>query len=233
VLIDDSDEAATIRLEVIDTAPGVPPEMREELFSRPRVPLGESISTGMEPAISRRLAGLMGGELGVESDPEDGNLFYLELRLEKQPDDVEYSPAPRFDLRGLRALVVGGDPTGRELLLEQLVAWGTHADLVDDGPLALGTLREAAGTDAPYDLVILDTDRPDTGVLGLARRIKEEPAASGARVVLLSSLTEDELEEPSARAGVDALLTKPVSGQRLLEALKAAAGSGPGPASPE
>jgi signal transduction histidine kinase len=122
VLIDESIEAATIRLEVIDTAPGVPPEMREKLFSRPKVPLGESISTGLEPAISRRLAELMGGELGVESDPENGNLFYLELSLEKQPDDVAYVPAPRFDLRGLRALVVGGDPTGRELLIEQLAA---------------------------------------------------------------------------------------------------------------
>ena len=231
VLIDESDGAATIRLEVIDTAPGVPPEMREEIFSRPKVPLGESISTGMEPAISRRLADLMGGELGVESDPEDGNLFYLELRLEKQPDDIEYSPAPRFDLRGLRALVVGGDPTGRELLLEQLVAWGTHADLAESGPGALGALRAAAGGGAPYDLVILDTDGPDTSVLELARGVKEDPAS--ARVVLLSSLTEEELEGPSAGFGVDALLTKPVSGQRLLEALKAAAGSGPGPAGPE
>ncbi|MDQ3316658.1 MAG: HAMP domain-containing histidine kinase, partial [Actinomycetota bacterium] len=104
VLIDESIEAATIRLEVIDTAPGVPPETRDELFSRPKVPLGESISTGMEPAISRRLAELMGGALGVESDPENGNLFYLELSLEKQPDDVTYVPAPRSDLRGLRAL---------------------------------------------------------------------------------------------------------------------------------
>jgi len=231
VLIEESEEAATIRLEVIDTAPGVPPEMKEELFSRPKVPLGESISTGLEPAISRRLAELMGGELGVESDTEAGNLFYLELRLQKQPDDVEYAPAPRFDLRGLRALVVGGDPTGREMLHEQLVAWGTRADLAESGPRALGALREAAGEGAPYDLVILDTDSPDTGVLGLARGIKDEPAASDARVVLLSSLTEDELGEPAA--GVDALLTKPTSGGRLLEALKAAAGSGPAHAAPE
>lgn len=232
VLIGESDDAATIRLEVIDTAPGISPEMREELFSRPRVPLGESISTGMEPAISRRLAKLMGGQLGVESDPEDGNLFYLELRLEKQPDDVEFTPAPRIDLRGLRALVVGGDPTGRELLLEQLVSWETRADHADDGALALAALRKAATEGSPYDLVILDTDQPDAGVLGLARRIKEEPA-SDTRVVLLSSLTEEELGEPSVEIGVDALLTKPVSGHRLLEALKAVASSSPGSAGPE
>ena len=233
VLIDDSDGAATIRLEVIDTAPGVPPEMREELFSRPKVPLGESISTGMEPAISRRLAELMGGRLGVESDPEDGNLFYLELRLEKQPDDVEFTPAPRFDLRGLRVLVVGGDPTGRELLLGQLVSWETNADHADDGAGALSALGAAASKGSPYDLVILDTDRPDAGVLELAREIKREPAASGARVILMSSLTGDELGRSSPEAGVDALLTKPVSGHRLLEALKTAAGSSPGSAGPE
>ena len=232
VLIDESDDAATIRLEVIDTAPGISPEMREELFSRPKVPLGESISTGMEPAISRRLAELMGGRLGVESDPEDGNLFYLELRLEKQPDDVEFTLAPRIDLRGLRALVVGGDPTGRELLLGQLVSWETRADHTDDGAGALAALTTAAAEGSPYDLVILDTDQPDAGVLELAREIKRGPAASGARVVLMSSLTGDELGRSAPEAGVDVLLTKPIPGTRLYDALKAAVGSRPGTTGP-
>ena len=222
VLIEESDAAATVGFEVIDTAPGVPPARRDELLSRPSLPTGGSAGTGMELVISRRLVELMGGVLGFEGGPGEGNLLSFELRLEKQPERQGFSAAPRFDLRGLRALVVG-DPTSRELLREQAASWGMDADPAEGGGEALELLR-AAG-ERPYDLVILDTDLPDARTAELARALKAAPAASGAQIVVLTSLTRDEVQ---SGADVAAVLTKPVSQARLYESLTAVTGSRPG-----
>ena len=221
VLIEDAEEA-TVGFEVIDTAPGVTLERREELLTRPTLPTGGSMVTGMELVISRRLVDLMGGELGFEGGTGEGNLLSFELRLERQPERQGFSPAPRFDLRGLRALVVA-DPTGRELLREQAASWGMRADPAEGAAEALDLLHSA--TDEPYDLVILDTDLPDVRTAELARTLRTGQAAPNARLVVLSSLTRAEME---LEADVAATLTKPVSQARLYECLTAVASSRPG-----
>lgn len=232
VLVEESDAGATIRFEVIDTAPGISPRLRNELFSQPSIPLGESIGTGMELPISRRLADLMGGEIGVESEPDEGNILFFELHLEKQPERSELSLAPRFDLRGLRALIVGDEPTSHELLREQAISWGMRADLADEGPEALALLRNASAGDEPHDLVILDADLRGASALELARVIKADPATSDAQLVLLSSLAQDELDERTEDAGIAVVLTKPVPQARLYECLASITSSRPGAPTP-
>ena len=227
VLLEDSDAAAKVRFEVIDTAPGLSPERRAEMFSRPHLPLGESIATGMELAISRRLVDLMGGEIGADSEPEEGNVFWVELLLEKQVDPPDFYPAPRSDLRGVRALLVGGDPTSRELLREQADSWEMLARHVEDGPGALTILRETAAGGEPFDMVVLDAEPRDEQILELKREIKADPALAGTRLVLLSSASRDDLDWRGEHADLAALLTKPVPQARLYRSLAAVMGSCP------
>jgi two-component system sensor histidine kinase/response regulator len=224
VLIEDSDETAVVRFEVIDTRTGVETG-QEDLLFRPFSQIGVSTAhgyggTGLGLAISRRLVEMMGGRIGVESEPGEGSILWFEVPLQKRPEGLEASPAPRFDLRNLRVLIVGNDLTSQELLHEQTTSWGMQATSVEDGPRALELLRDAAETEEPYDLVLLDTALSGMSALDLARAIKADPATSAVQLVLLSSLNRENLSGEAQRAGIATLMIKPVPQARLYESLK-------------
>lgn len=223
-LVEPSDEAVVIRFEVIDTGAGVEPG-QEDLVFQPFSQVDASTTweyggTRLGLAISKRLVELMGGEIGVESDPGGGKTFWFNLPLQRQPEGLGASLAPRFDLRDLRILIAGNDPTSQELLHEQANSWGMYATGVKEGPQAQTLLREAAEAGEPYDLAILDTDLADMNTLELARSIKAEPDIAAVQLVLLSSFSQEDLSQEAREAGIATLLTKPVTQARLYESLK-------------
>ena len=223
-LVEPSDEAVVIRFEVIDTGAGVEPG-QEDLVFQPFSQVDASTTweyggTRLGLAISKRLVELMGGEIGVESDLGEGKTFWFNLPLQRQPEGLGASLAPRFDLRDLRILIAGNDVTSQELLHEQANSWGMYATGVEEGPLAQTLLREAAEAGEPYDLAILDTDLAGMNTLDLARAIKAEPDIAAVQLVLLSSLSQEDLSQEAREAGIATLLTKPVTQARLYESLK-------------
>jgi two-component system sensor histidine kinase/response regulator len=119
----------------------------------------------------------------------------------------------------VRVLVVDDNHTNRLILGDQLTAWGMRVDVVEDGPAALQALGEAAGTDAPYALVLLDLCMPDMDGLELARRIAQRPGAPGVQMVLLTSVTDVSTNEARA-AGIAVCLTKPIQMSRLQVTLE-------------
>ena len=216
-------KTVTLRFEVADTGIGISPEQQARIFE----PFAQAHSsttreyggTGLGLAIAKQLAGLMGGEIGVESEPGRGSRFWFTVRLLREPSPAE-EPAPRPDLRGLRVLVIDDNDTSRAFLEEQLRAWGLCTDGASDGRSALPRLRAALEAGDPYALVLLDALMPGVSGRQLVRAIHAAPALSRTPVVLLTAIGEKDPHPP----GVVATLAKPVRETRLAECLASVAG---------
>jgi PAS domain S-box-containing protein len=223
VTLDEStDDAATVRFEVRDTGIGIDEELKPRLFQS-FVQADGSASrryggTGLGLAISKRLVGLMGGSIEVESRPGRGSTFFFTVKLARQVEAVA-TPQPAARLAGRRVLVVDDNATNRQILRHQLGYWGLRVTAVESGPRGLAVLQQAADGGAPFDLAILDMKMPEMDGLSLARAIKRESGLTGVRLVLLTSFGQRGHGAEATKIGIAAYLTKPVDEADLYDCL--------------
>ncbi len=212
-----------VRFTVTDTGIGIPHDRVRALFS-PFTQVDASTTrkyggTGLGLAICRQLAQLMDGEIGVESVERLGSTFWLEVPL---PTVGDGSPRPRRlpeRLHDLRILAVDDNATNRELLDEQLSAWGFVVETIGDPFEALGRMSEAAATGTPFRLVLLDHQMPGLDGMTLAKRIKSDPAHRGAVLLLLTSVDRLPTDEERAAVGLAGAMTKPLRQSRLFDVI--------------
>ena len=221
-LVDDAPDTVTVCFEVRDTGIGMSEEQRSRLF-KPFTQADASTTrryggTGLGLAISRQLVLIMGGEIGVRSEPGVGSTFWFTTRLEKRPEDGRATPVPRAGLQDLRVLIVDDHETNRRILHKQITSWGMRDGMAENGAEALDLLRAAAESGEAYDLAVLDMQMPDMDGIQLARAISAEPAISSTRLVLLTSIGIN-INETARMAGVEVVLNKPVRQSQLHNAL--------------
>ncbi len=221
-LLKESKNVATVRFEVSDTGIGISPEEKSRLFkafSQADTSTTRRYGgTGLGLTICRRLVRLMGGEIGVETEPGEGSTFWFSVPLEEPISAAEKRLEPR-NLRGLRVLIVDDNKTNRSILCEQASSWGMRNASAEDGPQALKMLREAAEEGEPYELAILDMHMPLMDGMSLAREIKSDPSISETRLLLLTSLLGHGMREEATRAGILVYLNKPVRQSELYNGL--------------
>jgi PAS domain S-box-containing protein len=221
-------EGIIARFEVSDTGIGMTEEQRGRLFEAFNQADASTTrrfgGTGLGLAISQQLVELMGGEIGVESEPGAGSTFWFTLPMKRQ-DGVLAAPAPRANLEGLRVLIVDDNKIGRRIMREQIRLWGAHGETAGNGPRAVELLRTAASRGEPYDMAILDMQMLGMDGLELARRIKADPDTRSTRLVLLTSIGQRGDAKAAREAGIAAYLTKPVRQGALYDALATVVGT--------
>ncbi len=224
-IIEESQDAALLRFEVHDTGVGIAPESQTAIFDS-FVQADGSTSrryggTGLGLAISTRLAELMGGEIGLESEPGKGSTFWFTARLTRLPASVQTAWQTSDGLHGISILLVDDNLTNRQILEHQLDAWGATHCSAASGQQALHILRSASAEQRSVELAILDMHMPGMDGLELARAINADSDISSVRLILLSSVG-DQLDPESYRAlGIGSSLTKPARQSELYNALVA------------
>jgi two-component system sensor histidine kinase/response regulator len=199
-----------LRIAVTDTGIGIPADRIDRLF-KTFSQIDSSTTrhyggTGLGLSIVKRLAELMGGEVGVSSDPGKGSTFWFTVANE------ETDQQPGFGKLGQcrRILVVDDVPASRESLVNKLRYFTYEAVVVDSVDAALRALEEGP----PVSLVLADELMPVRGGLDLLNALRADSRFAGLPFVLMSLFgSEHDIEHWAHRP--DAIATKPIRSSKL------------------
>lgn len=178
---------------------------------------------GLGLAICRRLVELQDGEIGAESRLAEGSRFWFTLPYalpEELAQDAAAAdePVPALPARPLRALVADDNAVNQRLVTTILEARGHRVAVVEDGAQAVAAARLGG-----YDLLILDLRMPTLGGVEAARMIRSLPGAEGRVPIIALTAGSGPAEAAACRAaGIDTVVTKPFTVERLMAAMAVA-----------
>ncbi|MFQ5649524.1 MAG: response regulator, partial [bacterium] len=217
-----------VRFTVADTGIGIPETAQRRLFeSFSQVDASTTRKfggTGLGLAISKQLVELMGGEIGVESQPGKGSTFWFTVKLQKQPLETRSRSQPDIDLSGKRMLVVDDNTTNRDILRRQLQARNCLVKEANSGPAALQLMRQHAENHQPFEIAIIDMQMPGMDGEHLGKAIKDEPMLKETILIMLTSLGQRGDAKRLLEIGFQAYLTKPVKQSDLYRCLNTVLG---------
>lgn len=212
-------DTATIEFRVQDSGIGIPLKKQRQIF-RAFAQADDSTSrryggTGLGLAICKKLASMMRGDIGMESEPGKGSTFFftLPLRIPSEAPPL-VCPLEVDALAGLTVLVADGNAASRHLLERTLKHWGMQTRAVESSHEAL-----AAATATAFRLMLIDTRLTDTDGFTLASQIRSEPQHGNLPLMMLTSAGQLGDAARCRQIGIAAYLTKPVPQADLLQAV--------------
>jgi CheY-like chemotaxis protein len=209
------------RIEVSDTGIGIRSENAAKIFEPFSQEDGSTTrrygGTGLGLSISKQLVELMGGEIGLDSTPGEGCVFWFTAQL---PQDEATSELPRPGLFIEKSvLIVDDNAANREILCHQLEGWGMLVTAASSGAEAIELLSAQSRAVEAFDVMLLDMSMPGMDGLQLARTIRQFSNYSSTPIVMLSSLSRADLSTEQTQLASHDWLTKPVRQARLFDVL--------------
>jgi len=215
-------DTAHIEIKVEDTGIGLKPEAIRSLFDAftqaDTSTTRQFGGTGLGLTISRELSLLMGGEIKVESEFNQGSLFSLHLKLdtlEKASEQEVLEKSESIDLSGLNLLVAEDNHINQIVIQNMLESFGITPVIVENGEEAVKVIQEQE-----FDMVLMDCQMPVLDGYKATSRIRNLPNFQHIPII---TLTADVMPEDITRAfeaGCNAHLAKPIDIEQLKSCLK-------------
>jgi len=206
-----------LRLAVSDTGVGIAPENRDRLFQPFQQLEGARVrgGTGLGLAICRRLAELMQGSVGYESEPGSGATFWAEVPVSTVPapaQEVPWLAATRHPWQGKKVLLAEDDAVNQRVAQAMLELLGVAVEVRSNGREVVDTWRDGA-----WDAVLMDCQMPELDGWEATGWIRSHEAWTKERVpiVALTAYALDADRQRCFQVGMDDVLVKPITLQSL------------------
>ena len=191
---DADDESVSLRCEVRDTGVGIAADQLQRVFEAFAQADDSSTrrkgGTGLGLAIARQLMELMGGKIGVISQPGKGSLFWFTVPLrrplgEEAPRDQDAAP-----IAALAVLVLTADEHERNLVTEYLSAWTIWPVCTDTGERALTLARRAAAQGRGFDQMLVSETLPDMSQEDFISALRSDPSLAAVAILTMGGSKE-------------------------------------------
>ncbi|TLN00362.1 response regulator, partial [bacterium] len=178
-------------------------------------------------AISKQLANLMGGDIGVDSQAGKGSTFWFTAALDELPKAASLEPLTTRDLKRIRVLIVDDSAINRQIFTKMMEALGCQVTAVASGQDVIPALFRGLLTNAHFHLVLLDMQMPGMDGEETLRAIRNEALTRDTRVVVMTSMgRRTELSKLDA-LGYSGFLQKPIKQSQLQSMVEYALGLTP------
>lgn len=213
-------ERPMIRFSIRDSGIGISEEARGRLFTSFSQADNSTTrkygGTGLGLAICKRLADMMGGSIGVNSNPGEGSTFWFtaQLGLSELKSNSHSSADLMPLLAGKRLLIVEDNDMLNDVLVHHSTSWGIDTTGVHTGAQALACIDEMAPNEA-FDFISLDVQLPDMNGIDLAKAITERFNQNPPPMFILTGTNQYFGKEVLEAHHIRATLRKPISPNRL------------------
>ncbi|MFO7754236.1 MAG: response regulator, partial [Desulfobacteraceae bacterium] len=213
VLVSQTDDTALIRCSVADTGIGIPKDKQGALFEK-FTQVKESVhpehkGTGLGLAISKQLAEMMGGTIGLSSEPGKGTMFWFTAEFRKQQERPKEKTLEKIPDR-LGILLINDRISLKNERIQQFQSLGMKPDHAPDVETGIEMIKEAARTGSSYQVVVSDLALQTGHEEKLGKVVKESSSPSGTRLVMIRSAGYRGESARLKELGFSAYLTEPV-----------------------
>ncbi len=220
-LLAEDRERVQVRFEVRDSGSGIAPEQIALLFNAFEQADSSSTrrhgGTGLGLALTRHLARLMGGEVGVDSTVGQGSSFWFTVWLQRGAEAGERS-AP-IALAGLRALLVDDLPEALSAESDRLRMLGLTVDAVSDGPQALRLVHDLMAAGQPHDVMLIDWRMAPLDGTDTLRELRRMLGSGTPPAILVTAFNDTAMWQAARDVLFDAVLVKPITSSAMHDTL--------------
>ena len=214
------DDDVLLYMAIRDTGVGLTTEQQGQLFQSFHQSDSSTTrkfgGTGLGLAISKRMAELMGGEVGVQSEPGRGSTFWATVRLGKS-QVVPRRMVLSHDLQGRRVLVVDDNENARLVLKGMLEQIKFKVDVARSGKEGLQAILDADKSADPYELILLDWEMPEMDGLDVCRAILNSTLTKRPHCMMVTAYGRDDIVNEAHALGMQFIVNKPVSASVLFD----------------
>lgn len=220
-------DEALLQFTVSDTGIGIAPDYLVRLFEA-FTQADSSVTrhyggTGLGLSICKRLLSLMGGEISVKSTVNKGTSFVFQLPFGRsQTGESGGVPSERNGLDGCTILVVDDHELSRRVLRAYLCRYGAQVDLAATGEEALNKFRAMQENATPYSAVFTDWRMPGMDGLELVSQLRQFSPDPLLPIITVTAYEKAYILAQAEQAGVNCVLSKPVTPAALYAALHTA-----------